>query len=111
MGGSVGRGRLPPQRGSEAAGAGGGDALQLAGRRRRQIPFDVAEDAGPDSPFYRYLPLTARYVLEREGELRSLPAFDPACEAVEETGVAAPYLEARGETVPVRAPASAPRGC
>ena len=25
-----------------------------------QIPFDVAEDAGPDSPFYRYLPLTAR---------------------------------------------------
>lgn len=65
-----------------------------------QIPFDVAEDAGPDSPFYRYLPLTARFVAEREGELRSLPAFGPACDAVEEAGVAAPYLEARGETVP-----------
>jgi hypothetical protein len=65
-----------------------------------QIPFDVAEDAGPDSPFYRYLPLTARYVAEREGELRSLPAFGPACDAVEEAGVAAPYLEARGEAVP-----------
>lgn len=65
-----------------------------------QIPFDIAEDAGPDSPFYRYLPLTARFVAEREGELRSLPAFGPACDAVEKAGVAAPYLEARGETVP-----------
>ncbi len=65
-----------------------------------QIPFDVAEDAGPDSPFYRYLPLTARYVAEREDELRSLPAFGPARDAVEEAGVAAPYLEARGEAVP-----------
>ena len=65
-----------------------------------QIPFDVAEDAGPDSPFYRYLPLTARFVAEREGELRSLPAFGPACDAVEKAGVAAPYLEARGEAVP-----------
>ncbi len=65
-----------------------------------QIPFDVAEDAGPDSPFYHYLPLTSRYVLEREAELRSLPAFDPACEAVEEAGVGAPYLEACGEAVP-----------
>ncbi len=65
-----------------------------------QIPFDVAEDAGPESPFYRYLPLTAHYVLEREAELRSLPAFGPACDAVEEAGVAAPYLETRGEAVP-----------
>ena len=65
-----------------------------------QIPFDVAEDAGPESPFYRYLPLTSHYVLEREAELRSLPAFGPASDAVEEAGVAAPYLEARGETVP-----------
>ncbi len=65
-----------------------------------QIPFDVAEDAGPESPFYRYLPLTAHYVLEREAELRSLPAFGPASDAVEEAGIAAPYLEARGEAVP-----------
>ena len=65
-----------------------------------QIPFDVAEQAGPDSSFYRYLPLTARFVSEREGELRSLPAFGPAREAVEAAGMAAPYLEARGEAVP-----------
>ena len=68
-----------------------------------QIPFDLAEDAGSDSPFYRYLPLTARYVLGRESELRSLPAFVPACDAVEEAGVAAPYLETRGEIVPAEA--------
>ena len=64
-----------------------------------QIPFDVAEDAGADSPFYRYRPLTSHYVLERESELRSLPGFRPACDAVGEAGVAAAYLEARGESV------------
>ena len=65
-----------------------------------QIPFDVAEQDGPESLFYRYEPLTARYVREREAELRSLPAFTPARDAVEEAGVAGPYLEARGEAVP-----------
>jgi hypothetical protein len=64
-----------------------------------QIPFDVAEQEGPDSLFHSYVPLTARYVREREAELRSLPAFEPAREAVELAGVAAPYLEHRGETV------------
>jgi hypothetical protein len=65
-----------------------------------QIPFDVAEQDGPDSLFYRYEPLTSRFVREREEELRSLPAFGPARDAVVEAGVAAPYLEARGEAVP-----------
>ena len=66
-----------------------------------QIPFDVAEQAGPDEAFFHsYVPLTARYVREREGELRTLPAFEPAREAVAMAGVAAPYLEQRGETVP-----------
>ena len=65
-----------------------------------QLPFDVAEREGPDdSLFHSYVPLTARYVREREAELRSLPAFEPAREAVELAGVAAPYLEQRGETV------------
>ncbi|MEX2108390.1 MAG: hypothetical protein WD827_05845 [Solirubrobacterales bacterium] len=64
-----------------------------------QIPFDVAEQPGPDSLFHSYVPLTARYVREREAELRSLPAFDPAREAVEAAGVAASYLEERGEPV------------
>jgi hypothetical protein len=66
-----------------------------------QIPFDVAEQAGPDEAFFHsYVPLTARYVREREGDLRTLPAFEPAREAVSLAGVAAPYLEQRGEPVP-----------
>lgn len=66
-----------------------------------QIPFDVAGNEGPDdSLFHSYVPLTARYVREREGELRSLPSFEPAREAVDAAGVAASYLEQRGEAVP-----------
>jgi hypothetical protein len=66
-----------------------------------QIPFDVAEQAGPDESFFHsYVPLTGRYVREREAELRSLPAFEPAREAVADAGVAAGYLEPRGEAVP-----------
>jgi hypothetical protein len=66
-----------------------------------QIPFDVAESAGPDDAFFHsYVPLTSRYVREREAELQSLPAFEPAREAVSLSGVAAPYLEQRGESVP-----------
>jgi hypothetical protein len=65
-----------------------------------QIPFDVDAADGGDSPFYSYRPLTARYVREREGELRSLPAFGPAREAVDAAGIAAAYLEAQGEPVP-----------
>ena len=37
---------------------------------------------------------------EHAEELRSLPSFAPAREAAVEAGVAAPYLEARGEAVP-----------
>ncbi len=65
-----------------------------------QIPFDVAADTGDDSAFYSYVPLTARFVEQHAGELRSLPSFGPAREAAIEAGVAAPYLEARGEPVP-----------
>jgi hypothetical protein len=65
-----------------------------------EIPFDVAADAGDDSAFYSYVPMTGRYVAEHAGELRSLPSFAPAREAAVEAGVAAPYLEARGEVVP-----------
>ena len=65
-----------------------------------QIPFDVAENAGSDSIFHSYRPLTAQFVRERTGEVRSLPAFEAAREAVEAAGVAAPYLEQHGEAVP-----------
>jgi hypothetical protein len=64
------------------------------------IPFDVAAEAAEESAFYSYVPLTGRYVLDHADELRSLPGFAPAREAVAEAGVAAPYLESRGEIVP-----------
>jgi hypothetical protein len=65
-----------------------------------EIAFDVAADSGEDSAFYSYTPMTGRYVVEHGDELRSLPSFAPAREAAVEAGVAAPYLEARGESVP-----------
>jgi hypothetical protein len=74
-----------------------------------QIPFDVAADDGEDSAFYSYVPLTSRFVEERAGELSSLPSFGPSREAAIETGVASPYLEARGESVPADPGARAER--
>ena len=65
-----------------------------------EIPFDVAADAGDESAFYSYVPMTGRYVAEHAEELRSLPSFAPAREAAVEAGIAAAYLEARGESVP-----------
>jgi hypothetical protein len=65
-----------------------------------EIPFDVAADAGDDSAFYSYVPMTGRYVSEHAEELRGLPSFGPAREATLEAGVAAAYLEARGQGVP-----------
>jgi hypothetical protein len=65
-----------------------------------QIPFDVSTESGDDSAFYSYVPLTSRFVEERAAELCSLPSFGPAREAAVEAGVASPYLEARGESVP-----------
>jgi hypothetical protein len=64
-----------------------------------QVPFDVAEQDGEEVAFYSYVPLSGRYVEERAAELRSLPSFPPARDAVIEAGVAASYLEGRGETV------------
>jgi hypothetical protein len=65
-----------------------------------EIPFDVAADAGDDSAFYSYVPMTGRYVGDHADELRALPSFGAAREATVEAGVAAAYLEARGEAVP-----------
>jgi hypothetical protein len=65
-----------------------------------EIPFDVAAESGDDSAFYSYVPMTGRYVVEHAEELRALPSFAPAREAAVEAGVAASYLEARGEVVP-----------
>jgi hypothetical protein len=65
-----------------------------------EIPFDVAAESGDDSAFYSYVPMTGRYVAEHGDELRALPSFGSAREATVEAGVAASYLEERGESVP-----------
>ncbi len=65
-----------------------------------EVPFDVAEDDGDSAFFYRYVPLTYKFVADHQSELRSLPSFNPACGAVNLAGVAVPFLEARGEIVP-----------
>lgn len=65
-----------------------------------EIPFDIAADSGDESAFYSYVPMTGRYVVEHAEQVRSLPSFSAAREATVEAGVAAPYLEARGESVP-----------
>jgi hypothetical protein len=64
-----------------------------------ELPFDVAETEG-EHTFHCYVPLTARFIRDHADELRSLPAFGPACSAIDAAGTAAPYLEARGEAVP-----------
>ncbi|MBS1886844.1 MAG: hypothetical protein JSU06_06615 [Actinobacteria bacterium] len=74
-----------------------------------QIPFDVATDTAEESPFYSYVPQTGRYVAERVGELRALPSWNAAREAVVEAGVASTYLEGRGEIVPPEPGARAER--
>jgi hypothetical protein len=65
-----------------------------------EIPFDVASDATDDAGFFSYVPLTGTYVVAHAEELCALPGFGPAREAVAEAGVAAGYLELRGEVVP-----------
>ena len=65
-----------------------------------EIPFDVAENNGDSSHFYRYVPLTSRYIGNHLDELKSLPSYGPARGAVASSNVAAPYLEARGLPVP-----------
>ena len=65
-----------------------------------ELPFDVAADSGEDAAFYSYVPLTGQYVVEHSDELRTLPSFPAARDAVAEAGIAAAYLESRGEPVP-----------
>lgn len=65
-----------------------------------QIPFDVAESTGEESFFHSYVPLTERFVAERSDEIRCLPAFEPACEAVMDAGVAAPFMETLAIGIP-----------
>lgn len=65
-----------------------------------EIPFDVAENEGDSSHFYRYVPLTSSYVEARFGQIEELPAYGPAKGAVAAAGVAATFLEHRRLPVP-----------
>ena len=65
-----------------------------------EIPFDVAENEGEDSHFYRYVPLTSSYVEARFGQVADLPSYGPAKGAIAAAGVAAPFLERRSLSVP-----------
>ncbi|HWC07649.1 MAG TPA: hypothetical protein VG458_01230 [Solirubrobacterales bacterium] len=64
-----------------------------------EIPFDVGAEGGEEVPFFSYVPMTGRYVETHADDLRALPGFAPAREAAIEAGVAAPYLEERGEQI------------
>jgi hypothetical protein len=64
-----------------------------------EIPFDVGAEGGEEVPFFSYVPMTGRFVEDHADELRILPGFAPAREAAIEAGVAAPYLEERGEQI------------
>jgi len=63
------------------------------------IPFDVAENNGDSSHFYRYVPLTSNFIDCHADELKSLPGYGPARGAVVASGAAAAFLEARGLSV------------
>ena len=76
-----------------------------------QIPFDVAEQDGPDSAFYSYVPLTARFVREREEELRvaARPSPPPATRSTPPASPRPTWRPAARRSRPT--PASAPRRC
>jgi hypothetical protein len=64
-----------------------------------EIPYDVQEP-GSGSPLPRYLPLTGRFIREHAPTLRDLDSFGAACAAIESAGLAGPYLEELGISVP-----------
>ena len=47
-----------------------------------EIPFDVVEEPGGATVLYNYHPLTTEFIEQRWPELRELPAFGPATEAL-----------------------------
>lgn len=65
-----------------------------------EIPFDVAENQGDSTHFYRYVPLTSAYVEARFDQVKELPSYGPAKGAIAAASVAAPYLEHRQLPVP-----------
>ena len=64
-----------------------------------EIPYDVQEP-GSGSPLPRYLPLTERFIRDHAPMLRELDSFGSACAAIESVGLASPYLEELGISIP-----------
>src|SRR5918998_1157579 len=60
-----------------------------------ELGFSLEAQAGGGGTLYRYRPLTDEFIERHWGELRSLPAFEPAARALG-TGARA-YLRRRGE--------------
>ncbi len=64
-----------------------------------EIPYEVHEP-GDGSPLCRYEPQTELFVHAHAATLRDLDSFGAACAALETAGLAGPYLERMGVTVP-----------
>ncbi len=64
-----------------------------------EIPYEVHEP-GDGSPLCRYEPQTELFVHAHAADLRDLDSFGAACAALETAGLAGPYLERMGVTVP-----------
>ena len=64
-----------------------------------EIPYEVHEP-GDGSPLCRYEPQTELFVHAHAADLRNLDGFGAACAALETAGLAGPYLERMGVTVP-----------
>src|SRR5918912_1525044 len=47
-----------------------------------EIPFDVVDEPGGGTVLYNYHPLTTEFIEQRWADLRRLPAFGPAAEAL-----------------------------
>ena len=61
-----------------------------------EIPFEVAESPGARSVLYRYRPLSAEFVRERFTELKSMPGFGAAADALARIEGMSGYLRVMG---------------
>jgi hypothetical protein len=64
-----------------------------------QIPYDV-EESGGGTALPQYIPLTARFIRDQASALLELDSFGSGCAAIESAGLAGPYLEEIGISVP-----------
>ena len=65
----------------------------------QEIPYEIGEP-GDGFAFCQYQPLTARFVRDNATELRALPSFREAREAMDAAELAGPYLQDAGIAPP-----------